>query len=553
MGGAGWYFWANRAAPDPVVRVREVLAPNTEIRAAFGEESYQLSSDGRFFAGAVKPAASPPAYMLAVIDLEEKKVAWRLDWPSADDLPEEGWHKPTFSPQLDYAVFPTVGAAVKIKSGEILFFVPLVGCWRSAPGAALKVTWKGPSVVELSCTMEQKTGWLLLDLDTRKASLRFPAEGRAGAEQAQEMPIEKISSDRLLQVYQRSWKAANESAALGNLRKLGESAMTYAARYPSQGFPSTLADMGPPPSGAQAGERAAGLIDAALAAGAKTRYTFAYSISREAEGGPVTGFLLVASPADERAGSRTFCVNQNGIIRHVRSGQCNPFWSAAVNTPPITAPAAAEQGGAEDLASETAATVRNLLQQAETRFQQSDYRGALAACDEALRLDPENSQAQALKGKVVETMRILGVEPGSSPTADSASGSLGRAQIIANESSAVGSVRTVNTAEVTYSSTYPNVGFTCSLRVLGYGAGREANEAGAKLIDESLSNGQKNGYRFRLQNCQGNPKVTYQFMAEPITPGVTGERAFCSDQSGVIRFTVDGSGASCLARGQPLM
>ena len=38
-----------------------------------------------------------------------------------------------------------------------------------------------------------------------------------------------------------------------------------------------------------------------------------------------------------------------------------------------------------------------------------------------------------------------------------------RARIAANESSAVASVRTVNTAEVAYNSAYPTVGFSASL------------------------------------------------------------------------------------------
>ena len=42
-----------------------------------------------------------------------------------------------------------------------------------------------------------------------------------------------------------------------------------------------------------------------------------------------------------------------------------------------------------------------------------------------------------------------------------------RARMAANESSAVASVRTVNTAEVTYNSTYPTVGFAANLAALG--------------------------------------------------------------------------------------
>ena len=41
-----------------------------------------------------------------------------------------------------------------------------------------------------------------------------------------------------------------------------------------------------------------------------------------------------------------------------------------------------------------------------------------------------------------------------------------RSRMAANEASAVGSLRTINTSEVTYASTYPAYGFTC-LATLG--------------------------------------------------------------------------------------
>ena len=44
-----------------------------------------------------------------------------------------------------------------------------------------------------------------------------------------------------------------------------------------------------------------------------------------------------------------------------------------------------------------------------------------------------------------------------------------RARIAANESSAVSSIRTVNTAEVSYNSAYPTVGYSATLDVLGSG------------------------------------------------------------------------------------
>src|SRR5258706_7023812 len=63
-----------------------------------------------------------------------------------------------------------------------------------------------------------------------------------------------------------------------------------------------------------------------------------------------------------------------------------------------------------------------------------------------------------------------------------------RARIAANESSAVSSVRTVNTAEVSYNSAYPTVGYSASLAELGSGGACPAppTQATPCLIDNVL-------------------------------------------------------------------
>jgi len=123
-----------------------------------------------------------------------------------------------------------------------------------------------------------------------------------------------------------------------------------------------------------------------------------------------------------------------------------------------------------------------------------------------------------------------------------------RSRIAANEASAVGSIRTINTAEVTYSSTYPNVGFSCSMGDFQPpAAGANPTSTAAGLIDGVLAAGQKSGYNFALVGCTGTPIVTYQSTGVPVSIGQTGQRGFCSDQSGVIKFSADGTAASCLA------
>src|SRR5579872_3285688 len=69
-----------------------------------------------------------------------------------------------------------------------------------------------------------------------------------------------------------------------------------------------------------------------------------------------------------------------------------------------------------------------------------------------------------------------------------------RSRMAANEASAVGSIRTINTSAVTYSSTYPNAGFPATLAALGGAAPCTATQAAACLLDQVLSAGTKSGY-----------------------------------------------------------
>ena len=79
-----------------------------------------------------------------------------------------------------------------------------------------------------------------------------------------------------------------------------------------------------------------------------------------------------------------------------------------------------------------------------------------------------------------------------------------RARMAANESSAVASVRTINTAEITYFSTYPTVGYATALSNLGgaLSAACTPSSTTACLLDSVLSNNGnpagagKSGYKF---------------------------------------------------------
>jgi len=125
-----------------------------------------------------------------------------------------------------------------------------------------------------------------------------------------------------------------------------------------------------------------------------------------------------------------------------------------------------------------------------------------------------------------------------------------RAKIAANESSAVQSVRTINTTQVTYQSTYPTVGYAATLQALGPSGPSCAtpSSANACLIDWSLSQatapaGAKSGYYFAMGVVANNGmNLGYTVGAAPAGFNQTGVRGFCSNEDAVIRATPAQSG-----------
>lgn len=126
-----------------------------------------------------------------------------------------------------------------------------------------------------------------------------------------------------------------------------------------------------------------------------------------------------------------------------------------------------------------------------------------------------------------------------------------RSRMAANEASAVGSVRTVNTAVTEYVLTYG--GYPASLAQLG-GTGTAVGCNAAGLIDSVLSAGVKSGYIVTLipgtqpvpaassqSGCTAGFSDGYVVTAVPVAVGSSGERAFCSDASGVIRSNPTGT------------
>jgi type IV pilus assembly protein PilA len=118
-----------------------------------------------------------------------------------------------------------------------------------------------------------------------------------------------------------------------------------------------------------------------------------------------------------------------------------------------------------------------------------------------------------------------------------------RAKMAANEASAVGSLRTINTSSVEYSTTY-SIGYPAALTNLGPAS--SATSTSADLIDSVLASGTKSGYTFSYTagTATAGSVNTYTITATPVVVGTTGQRMFFTDQSGVIRADASGSGAS---------
>jgi TonB family protein len=113
-----------------------------------------------------------------------------------------------------------------------------------------------------------------------------------------------------------------------------------------------------------------------------------------------------------------------------------------------------------------------------------------------------------------------------------------------NEQVAQWSMRSVVSAEKSYQSAQGS--FACSLSALG-SSGKEPG-AGRRtyLYDPQLASGKKNGYVFAISGCDPSH---YQLVAEPAVPD-SGQRAFCSDESGTLRTSTDGKASTCLSSGE---
>jgi type IV pilus assembly protein PilA len=129
-----------------------------------------------------------------------------------------------------------------------------------------------------------------------------------------------------------------------------------------------------------------------------------------------------------------------------------------------------------------------------------------------------------------------------------------RARMAGNEASAIGSLRSINSAQSTFSSSCaPGNSFATTLDDLAL---PPAGSTAAFISPDLSANGvQKSGYTVDVDEdaaggvavtgtaCNGATSLTSAYWAEalPITVGSTGQRAFATDTRGTIFQDVDGN------------
>jgi len=121
-----------------------------------------------------------------------------------------------------------------------------------------------------------------------------------------------------------------------------------------------------------------------------------------------------------------------------------------------------------------------------------------------------------------------------------------KSKIAANEASAVGSVRTINTAQITYAASFPKNGYAPDLASLGLDPDdpNKYSKEHSGMLDEHLGNASctasswctKSGYQFRVKSlCKLEKCTEYVVVAKPVSDS-TGTRSFCSTSDGIIRY-----------------
>lgn len=96
-----------------------------------------------------------------------------------------------------------------------------------------------------------------------------------------------------------------------------------------------------------------------------------------------------------------------------------------------------------------------------------------------------------------------------------------------SESVALLSLRQMLAAQTQYRASNPDAGFACDTAALS------VQEVG--------------DYRTMIVGCKGTPVANYKITLTPVGMGIKGRRAFCADETGVVRYSDDGRGITCLS------
>jgi type IV pilus assembly protein PilA len=118
-----------------------------------------------------------------------------------------------------------------------------------------------------------------------------------------------------------------------------------------------------------------------------------------------------------------------------------------------------------------------------------------------------------------------------------------RSRMSANDSAAASTIRTLNTAQVTFATNYPTVGYASTFTMLGPNAAPPVCDAtGACLIDNVLAasaNGPspKSGYGYYINGAPPAAGVVGDYVvgADALVMNSTGTNNYCSTADAVVR------------------
>src|SRR5260370_5081475 len=114
-----------------------------------------------------------------------------------------------------------------------------------------------------------------------------------------------------------------------------------------------------------------------------------------------------------------------------------------------------------------------------------------------------------------------------------------RARIQANEASAAASLHALNTAEISYSSAFPAIGFSANLANLGDGGTSPCpgSSTASCYIDPNCTRGTKSGYIFSYtQDASSTPSLHYSVNVDPLSPDLSAHLTFYSSHTNIPHY-----------------